>query len=146
MNRALQRSLTTTAIKSEDTQTHSTLSSVNGAPKSLRTRLLEVGLITGTRLEATRNGSHYLIKLRGDTLLLRAEERVTSSSSADEGERLETFFIALINQLITTFMTITQDRATVIDKSAEQYTSSDEAKTALVVGRPNAGKTASSTV
>ena len=64
----------TTAIKSEDTQTQFTLSSVKGAPKSLRTRLLEVGLISGTRLEATRNGSHYLIKLRGDTLLLRAEE------------------------------------------------------------------------
>lgn len=58
----------------EGTNPQFTLSSINGASKSLKTRLLEVGLISGTRLEAIRNGSHYLIKLRGDTVLLRAEE------------------------------------------------------------------------
>ena len=50
------------------------LENISGASVSLKTRLLEVGLTQGTPIKVRRNGGHYLIKLRGDTLLLRTHE------------------------------------------------------------------------
>ena len=50
------------------------LKEISGATLSLKTRLLEIGLTVGTPFEATRNGGHFLIRLRGDTLLLRERE------------------------------------------------------------------------
>ena len=60
------------------TQEHSfgelKLEGVSGGSSSLKTRLLEVGFTQGSIIHVFRNGGHYLIKLRGDTLLLRASE------------------------------------------------------------------------
>ncbi len=50
------------------------LEGISEAPTSLKTRLLELGLIKGTLLKVSRNGGQFLIHLRGDTLLLRASE------------------------------------------------------------------------
>jgi Fe2+ transport system protein FeoA len=50
------------------------LEGIKGAHTSLKTRLLEVGFTKGVSLSVFRNGGHFLIKLRGDTLLLRTSE------------------------------------------------------------------------
>ena len=47
---------------------------MGGAPRSLRIRLLELGLVDHTYFQAELQGSRALIRLRGDTLLLRADE------------------------------------------------------------------------
>ena len=61
-----------------------TLQSIEGAERGLRTRLLELGLVGGTRFEVERRGIHVTLKIRGDRLLLRrAEARVLKVVSDD---------------------------------------------------------------
>ena len=50
------------------------LEGLSEAPDSLKTRLLELGLVKGTTLQVSRNGGQFVVQIRGDRLLLRAAE------------------------------------------------------------------------
>ena len=50
------------------------LEGLSEAPDSLKTRLLELGLVKGTTLQVSRNGGQFVLQIRGDRLLLRAAE------------------------------------------------------------------------
>lgn len=50
------------------------LARIEGAERGLRTRLLELGLVSGTPFDVERRGIHVTLKVRGDRLLLRRAE------------------------------------------------------------------------
>ena len=50
------------------------ITGITQAPRSLKTRLLEIGLVKGTHIIARRQGSHIALKVRGDHLILRRSE------------------------------------------------------------------------